>query len=160
MATAETASEGTDRKPSKMPVLIGIFLAVIGGGGGFFVAYSNLLPLGDSESGNVDLSSVQPLDVGFVPLAPIIVSLGPQSENRHLKFSAQLEVEIGQEPAVQELIPRIVDVLNGYLRAIETSDLESPAALMTLRAQMLRRVQIVVGEGRVRDLLIMEFVLN
>jgi flagellar FliL protein len=29
-----------------------------------------------------------------------------------------------------------------------------------LRAQMLRRVQIVAGEGRIRDLLIMEFVLS
>jgi flagellar FliL protein len=29
-----------------------------------------------------------------------------------------------------------------------------------LRAQMLRRIQVVTGEGRVRDLLITEFVLN
>jgi len=32
--------------------------------------------------------------------------------------------------------------------------------LLRLRSQMLRRVQVVTGEGRVRDLLIMEFVLN
>ena len=32
--------------------------------------------------------------------------------------------------------------------------------LVRLRAQMLRRVQMVTGEGRVRDLLITEFVLN
>jgi flagellar FliL protein len=29
-----------------------------------------------------------------------------------------------------------------------------------LRGQMLRRVQLVVGDGMVRDLLITEFVLN
>jgi flagellar FliL protein len=51
-------------------------------------------------------------------------------------------------------------VLNGYLRAVETSDLENPAALVRLKAQMLRRIQIVTGEGRVRDLLVSEFVLN
>jgi flagellar FliL protein len=33
-------------------------------------------------------------------------------------------------------------------------------ALTRLRGQMLRRVQIVVGKDRVRDLLIMDFVLN
>jgi flagellar FliL protein len=31
---------------------------------------------------------------------------------------------------------------------------------MRLRGQMLRRVQAVVGEGRVNDLLVMEFVLD
>jgi flagellar FliL protein len=29
-----------------------------------------------------------------------------------------------------------------------------------MRAQLLRRIQIVTGEGRVRDLLVTEFVLN
>ena len=57
-------------------------------------------------------------------------------------------------------MPRILDVLNTYLRAVEVRDLEQPASLARLRAQMLRRVQVVTGEGRVRDLLITEFVLN
>ncbi len=57
-------------------------------------------------------------------------------------------------------MPRVVDVLNGYLRALEIQDIESAAALTRLRAQMLRRVQIVAGPGRINDLLIMEFVLN
>ena len=54
----------------------------------------------------------------------------------------------------------ILDVLNGYLRAVEMRELEDPSALVRLRAQMLRRVQIVTGEGRVRDLLVTEFVIN
>jgi flagellar FliL protein len=57
-------------------------------------------------------------------------------------------------------MPRVVDVLNGFLRAVDVTDLEDPAALLRLRAQMLRRVQIVTGEGAVRDLLVMEFVVN
>jgi flagellar FliL protein len=51
-------------------------------------------------------------------------------------------------------------VLNTYLRALSIADLEESTALVRLRAQMLRRVQIVTGEGRINDLLIMEFVLN
>jgi flagellar FliL protein len=57
-------------------------------------------------------------------------------------------------------MPRVIDVLNGYLRAVEPGDFDDPAILGRLRAQMLRRVQIVTGTERVRDLLIMEFVLN
>ena len=37
---------------------------------------------------------------------------------------------------------------------------QDPAALPRLRAQMLRRIQVVLGEGKVRDLLVTEFVLN
>ncbi|MBC7156526.1 MAG: flagellar basal body protein FliL, partial [Rhodobacteraceae bacterium] len=39
-------------------------------------------------------------------------------------------------------------------------ELLAPAALVRLRAQMLRRVQVVAGAGRVRDLLVNEFVVN
>ena len=63
-------------------------------------------------------------------------------------------------PRSSGLMPRVLDVLNTYLRAVEVRDLEEPAALARLRAQMLRRIQVVTGEGRVRDLLIAEFVLN
>ena len=66
----------------------------------------------------------------------------------------------GAEADVTKLTPRVMDVLNSYLRAVAVSDLEDPSALVSLRAQMLRRIQLVTGEGRVRDLLIMEFVLS
>jgi flagellar FliL protein len=58
------------------------------------------------------------------------------------------------------LLPRILDVLNSYLRAIDVAEIEDSAALVRIRAQLLRRIQIVTGEGRVRDLLVTEFVLN
>ena len=58
------------------------------------------------------------------------------------------------------LMPRVLDVLNSYLRAVDPASFDDPGAMTRLRAQMLRRIQIVTGEGRVRDLLITEFVLN
>ena len=58
------------------------------------------------------------------------------------------------------LSPRVLDVLNSYLRVVEIDELSEPTSLLRLRAQMLRRVQIVTGEGRVRDLLITQFVVN
>ena len=66
----------------------------------------------------------------------------------------------GKAEAVVAVMPRILDVLNTYLRAVEVSDLEEPASAARLRAQMLRRVQVVTGEGLVKDLLVTEFVMN
>jgi flagellar protein FliL len=98
--------------------------------------------------------------IAFVPLETMVVSLGADSNSRHLRFTAQVEVADSAAADVTLLMPRILDVLNSYLRAVDTAAIEDPGAMAKLRAQMLRRIQIVTGEGRVRDLLITEFVLN
>lgn len=96
----------------------------------------------------------------FVELDPLVVSLGTGQNLAHLRFRAHLEVSGGSEDSVAALMPRVMDVLNGYLRALKPEELADPTMLIRLRAQMLRRVQLVIGEDLVKDLLIAEFVLN
>lgn len=98
--------------------------------------------------------------MAFVPIEPLVISLAGEGQTRHLRFRAELEVQRAQASEIGRLMPRIVDVLNTYLRALSVSDLEDRTALLRLRAQMLRRVQIVTGRDGINDLLIMEFVLN
>lgn len=99
-------------------------------------------------------------DVAFVPLQPIVVSLAPDASARLLRFAGQVEVTPEHVNEIERVMPRVLDVLNTYLRAVDTRDLENPSSLPRLRAQMLRRIQVVAGEGLVRNLLITEFVLN
>lgn len=150
-------------KKSKKPLIIGLVLALALGGAGFFAVYSGMI-LGPNEStahGGDAEPDLEPLpDLVFIPLDPLVINLGRGSANRHLRFRAELEVEPRAKSEVISLLPRITDVLNGYLRAVKVADLEEPLALIKLRGQMLRRIQIVTGEGRVHDLLVMEFVLN
>jgi len=154
-------------KKSKLPLIVGIILMLALGGSGFFAVYSGLLFAPAHETTENELSALEekvltPLpDVAFVPIEPLIINLAGQGNgNRHLRFQAQIEVPSTYKSEVESLLPRIVDVLNGYLRAVDIAELESPSALVKLRAQMLRRLQIVAGEGRVKDVLIMEFVIN
>ena len=158
-ATAD-APEAAPKKKSKLPLIIGIVLMLILGGGGFYATWSGLLfgPAGDGEAKEKTPAPFP--EIAFVPIEPIMVTLGPGSTSRHLKFTAQLEVAKPYAEEVTVLMPRILDVLNSYLRAIAPKELEDPAQMARLRAQMLRRVQIVTGDGRVRDLLVTEFVLN
>lgn len=160
MADESAEAEGNKPKSGRRAILIGLPLALIGGGGGFFAAYSGMLPMGGGEN---DTASQVPVDedpIEFVPLDPMIVSIGGANSRRHLRFQAQLEVPPDRLASVQNVLPRVVDVLNGYLRAVDIALLEDPTALVRLRAQMLRRIQIITGEGAVQDLLIMEFVLS
>lgn len=165
---AETAEEPADtgddapKKSSKMPLILGLVFAILGGGGGFMAVKMGFIG-GSSdvahEEAVVEEAEEIP-DLAFVPVETLIINLPARARAQHLLFTSQLEVDPMHSDEVTNLMPRIVDVLNGYLRAVDLTDLEDPTALTRLRAQMLRRVQVVVGEGRVKDILIMEFVLN
>lgn len=178
-ADAPAEDEGTPpKKGSKLPLLIGLVLALAGGGGGFFAAWSGLLPFGGSDpaetshgdgaqgEGHGDGHAADPplpmpdTDVAFVELPPLTISMGTMANLHHLRFRASLEVPPQYASEVETLAPRVLDVLNSYLRALQPEDIEAPGALIRLRSQMLRRLQMVAGEDRVSDLLVLEFVLN
>lgn len=156
MAEAEAGEADGKKTRSRLPLVLGGVLAVLLGAGGFFATYTGLIGGGESHAAMPKESET----IAFVPIQPLVIPLGPQANARHLRFTGDLEVAKGGEGEILHLMPRILDVLNSYLRAVEVTEFNDPPALARLRAQMLRRVQIVTGEGRVRDLLITEFVLN
>lgn len=158
MAQKDATGDEAPKKSSKLPLILGLVLMLALGGGGFYAVYSGLI-LGAGH-GTAETPVTALPDIAFVPLTPIIISVGEGGGARHLRFNAQLEVAKAHQAEVALLEPRVLDVLNGYLRAVDITDLEDRSALIRLRAQMLRRVQIVTGEGRIRDLLVIEFVLN
>ncbi|MFK7939533.1 MAG: flagellar basal body-associated protein FliL [Roseovarius sp.] len=174
MADEVGTGEETPKKASKLPMILGLVLALVGGGGGFYAVQSGLLfgadksadmSDGDMADDTKDTSEnasekAKPsiTDVSFVPIDPLVIALG--EPHGHLLFRAQLEVQSAYSDDVTKMMPRVVDVLNNYLRALDVEDLAETSSLARLRAQMLRRVQVVTGTGRVDDLLIMEFVLN
>lgn len=160
MAEAEEPQEAAPKKKSKLPLILGLVLFLALGGGGFYAVYSGLILAPPAEGQHQTEHAEDLPPIAFVALDPVTISLGDIAEGRHLRLGAQLEVNSGFEADVELLRPRILDVLNGYLRAVEMEELTDPHALVRLRAQMLRRIQIVTGEGRVRDLLVTEFVIN
>jgi flagellar FliL protein len=160
MASDTPDLEDESKPKSKKPLVIGLVLSLALGAGGFFAMSSGLISIGTNSNEKQSEVDTRKNKVAFVEMAPMTISLGSNSPNKHLIFRAHLEVEPKYADEVTSLLPRVTDVLNGYLRAVRTSDLEQPTSLIRLRAQMLRRVQIVVGQGKVRDLLVMEFVLN
>lgn len=173
---AKTPERG-DAAPKKARrwVMIALPLALLLGGGSFYAVYSGLvaLPLGpdpaetaaDGDDG-ADAPALEPARgapparTAFVAVEPLVISLGPAAQARHLKLSVQVETSPEERASVAEVTPRIADVLNTFLRAVDESVLTEPHAMIRLRAQMLRRVRLVSPPGAVRDLLIEEFVLN
>lgn len=162
MSDAKENAESAPPRRSRLPLILGLFLALVGGGGGFYAAWSGMLLGTETADQSGSPKTITPVSakVAYVDVDPLVVSLRNPANAKHLRFRASLEVPIEARPKVEELLPRVIDVLNSYLRAVEAADLENPAALTRLRAQMLRRIQVVTGMGKVNDLLIMEFVLT
>ena len=169
MAALDTDTDGKKKKGGLMvPLLVGVVLALLAAAGGFWAdSHGPLAPdrptaTGpDTEHAASDAAQgMAPADVVFVSLEPVVITLGPDIAGRHLMFNAYLEVPPEHEAEVTRLVPRVLDVLNGYLRVIDLSELSEPTSLAVLRAQMLRRIQTVTGPGRVNDLLVTQFVVN
>ena len=159
MANDEARQEVVVKKVSKMPVILAFFLFFVLGLAGFYALYSGMI-LGPNHVAKGPLDSNGLADVAFVPIDQLTISLGEASSKCHLQFTAQLEVNANRAEAVKALSPRILDVINGYLRAVDTADLTERDALVRLRAHLLRRIQMVTGQGSVRDLLVTQFVLD
>lgn len=158
--TETSQSEDGEQKPKsgKLGLILGLVLALIGGGGAFFAVNTGLI-LGSGETDPVDHATVDLPPISFVPLEPLTVSVGPGG-TRQLRFRGELEVHPERTEDVELLMPRILDVLNGYLRAVDIEVLQEPVALIKIRSHMLHRIKIVTGDGHVRDLLITEFVIT
>lgn len=173
-AKDETEDEPAKKGRSKL-LLVAAVVALVAGGGGFYAVYSGMLALpflgggggeqevaageNATEAGDHAETADPFKAAGFVHLEPLIVTLGPQSPSDHLKITLAVEVGAGREAEVEAVLPRVVDILNGFLRAVDEREFEVPRSMERLRAQMLRRVKLVTPEGAVRDLLIQEFVL-
>ena len=145
------------KKRSKLPILIGLVLAIVGAAGGFFVSTGALSK--PATEPTADIVVVGAGQAEFVPLDPFLISLAGDGA-KVLRFSAQLDVQPAFKFEVEMLAPRIIDVLNVYLRSVRPTDFEQPGIMPVLRGQMLRRIELVVGKGRVNDLLIMEMIIN
>ena len=153
---------------------IAALLAVATGGGVFHGVRSGALPLpflerwfaeaagsgleGAPETVSAATAAYSP--GAYVRLDPLVVSLGREARADHLKVSLVIEVAPGRESEVEAAKPRLLDVLNVFLRAVDEREFEVPQSMERLRAQMLRRVQLVAPQGAVHDVLIQEFVLN
>ncbi|CTQ49087.1 flagellar basal body-associated FliL family protein [Jannaschia donghaensis] len=164
MADSEDPNAIDSDKPKKglgkIGWLIAVVLALGLGGGGFYATHSGLL-LGspDMASDPNDGSDNGPAAPIYLELDPMMISVGDAGSIRQMRFRAVLQLEKGHAN-VAALQPRILDIFSTYLRAVSVTRLEDPTALLDLRAQLLRRVQLLAGDGSVSDLLIIDFVIT
>ncbi len=163
MAKDTNNDNNNEKKPPKKSklglilIFVGILLA---GGGGFAVSSMGLISadLFGKEKKEVKLPNID--NTIFIKLPPIIIPLGENANAKHLRAVFSVETIPSYQERIDKLQPRLMDMLNTYLRAVEEKELTNPERFQNLQAQMLRRARLVAGENAIKNLLVQEFILQ
>src|SRR3546814_10138387 len=85
----------------------------------------------------------------------MLVNLNTGGKNRnYLKIAISLELTSQEDSvALQNLLPRVVDNFQVYLRELRVEDLRGSAGVQRLREELLLRVNKAVYPIQVRDVL-------
>ena len=176
-ATAE--SEGGARKlPLRMLVIAGAgALVVLGGGSAAALMLlaphappgAHKLPpkaKGDKKDGKTDPNAPQVQDgpdgVVFYTLPDIVVNMQtPDGKPTFLKL--KLAFELPDHTTADTLdaeMPRLNDVFQTFLRELRPEDLAGSEGTLQLRAELQRRVNLVIAPSKVNGVLIEEMLIN
>ena len=98
----------------------------------------------------------------FYDLPEMVVNLNAASrEQEFLKIRISLEVASQEDvKKVEQVMPRIVDNFQVYLRELRVQDLQGAAGMYRLREELLRRVNAAVEPAVVKDVLFQEMLVQ
>jgi flagellar FliL protein len=97
----------------------------------------------------------------FVDLPEMAVTLPNAGHPRQMRIRLSIELIQGaaDNSAADVLSPRVYDALLTYLRTIRDGEVDGGLGLDRLRADLFRRLELVMGPGVIRDVLITSLVL-
>ena len=171
----EDATEGEAKKSGglKLVLLLAAGL-VVAGGGGAAAWFLGLVGGGKSEAaapahgeqGAAGHGSATPEptapQVAFVDLPDILVNLkSTEKKPRFLKLKVSLEVKDARTAEqVKILTPRIMDSFQLYLRALTADEIQGSNGMLTLKEELLARINQAVAPSRVADVLLKEILVQ
>jgi flagellar FliL protein len=165
-ATTENSAKKSGRKGGKA-LLLGLAALLLLGGGGAG-AYLLVPGVSDNMRKFMPGQAAVPAASAAAPLArPVFVELPEMTVTlpnggRPRQLRLKLAVEVAADPAQPTPDignPRVYDSLVLYLRTLRDGELEGALAMDRLRGDLLRRLDLLLGEGRVRDVLVTGFVV-
>jgi len=98
----------------------------------------------------------------FHDLPEMLVNLNTSgSRATFLKITVSLELEKSDDiPRIKELMPRVQDNFQIYLRELRLDDLRGSAGMYRLREELLARVNAAVAPVKVKDILFKEILVQ
>lgn len=138
-------------------------------GGGAAVYFSGLLDPKEEEAAAAEAAPAAqaPAPEGpggvFFQVPDLLVNLNSGANRRQnfLKISIAIELSRPEDvPAVEKVMPRIVDNFQVYLRELRLDDLRGSAGIYRLREELLLRISQAAHPVRVKDVLFREMLVQ
>lgn len=151
----------------KILLIVLPLLLLIGGGAGVY--FSGLLDklLGGHKEEPVAEAAAPPVAkavqaAAFMDLPEMLVNLQTSGRKQaFLKLRVALELEsVSDQPRVEQMMPRIVDYFQVYLRELRIEDLQGASGMNLLREELLTRVNAAVKPVKVSDVLFKEMLVQ
>ena len=119
-------------------------------------------PAGGEANPALGVISEGPDGVVFYTLPDLLVTIqAPDGRPTCLKLKLTLEMkDAGLAEHLQAEMPRMMDMFQSFLRELRPEDLAGSAGSFQLRAEILRRVNLIVAPGKVDAVLIEEMLVN
>jgi flagellar protein FliL len=119
-------------------------------------------PIDDEAQANVEEVVAPSVQTTFFEIPDLIVNLNTSGrKSAFLKIKISLEIA---NPAdidiINQMLPRIVDNFQVYLRELRIEDLQGSAGMYRLHEELLRRVNIAVRPAKVKDVLFKEMLVQ
>jgi len=163
----ELAEAGKKKLSGKKLVLFIVLplLLVLGGGGAGAAWYLGAFGGGEAElasDGSEGGGKADSGDVVFYDLPEMLVNLNTGSkQSSFLKIKVALELEEAESlPILENLLPRIVDNFQVYLRELRREDLSGSAGLYRLKEELMARVNLAIQPARINDVLFKEMLVQ
>jgi flagellar FliL protein len=162
-AEASAGESGAAKPKGKSKLLLIVIAAVVllgGGAGGYFFF---LAPKKDKA----EHAEVEKKVTAFLVIKDMMIGMSPDNAQATIggahvmKLHVALEIaDVKELPAIQALQPRIEDVFHVYLREMRPVDLQGSAAILRLKDELMRRVNLAVYPKKVDAILIKELLVQ
>ncbi len=164
---AADADSAPESQPEKKGGILGaIITPLILAAASFGTVYllptnEGALPAGSHTAAASNIATphdMMPTNLEIVEMNEFVVSIRDDRNVLRMRVALEVPKDILSEVEANDL--RLRDAFMGYLRAVEVSELQDPAFLPQLRAQLLRRSKLVLGPDKVAGVLITDFLIR
>ncbi len=161
----------------KILILVGAAVLILGGGIGAYFSGALDGMMGKESASEESLDSADgddhskgddahagtsDLGATFLEIPDMIVNLSSDDgQPRYLRLSVQLELKSeANKVAVEQVMPRVVDQFQTYLRELRVKDLRGSAGIYRLQMELLARVNAAAYPIEVQDVLFQEILIQ
>lgn len=153
---AQSDADAAEKKPGRKKMLLfaGIALVVLLG-----IAFGGAMFLGMFDESTDVVEEWTPV---FFELPEMTVNLS-SVDQRPQYLRVQIALEMHDEDTrskVEEVLPRVLDAFQVYLRELRSTDLEGSAGIYRLKEELVRRVNLAIHPAAIDNVVFKEIIVQ